>query len=227
MALADHASLSVIRRPLLRLLIACPPSIPDADGPLLRELIARDGGVVTEIRRVERERDTLREALGLSGADIVLVAGGTGEGADDLAAEALAAAGELAIHGLALEPGRSAGMGRLAAGPLVFLLPGAPVACLWGYELLAGRAVRRMAGGNGALPFLKATLRLRRKIVSSIGMTEICPLRVKDGEAAHIASFAEAGLVSAAQADGFALIPEGSEGFPEGAAIEAHLYETP
>ena len=56
-------------------------------------------------------------------------------------------------------------------------------------------------------------------------MTEICPLRVKDGEAVPIASFAEAGLVSAAAANGFTIIPEGSEGFPEGAMIEAYLCE--
>lgn len=227
MAVAGHAALPVIRRPVLHILIACPPSIGDADGPMLQVLAARDGAIATEIVPVGRDRAKLLAALGGSGADIILVAGGTGEGADDLAAAALAAAGELALHGLALEPGRSAGMGRLAAGPLVFLLPGAPVACLWAYELLAGRAVRRMGRGSAALPFPGVTLRLQRKIVSRIGVTEICPLRVVGREAAPVASFAEAGLVIAAEADGFALIPEGSEGFPEGAMIEAHLYEAP
>lgn len=226
MAEADHALLPVIRRPSVRIVIAGPSSIRDADGPLLQALAARDGAVVAEIVKVARDREKLGAALAAAGADIILVTGGTGEGADDRAAEALAAAGELAIHGLALEPGRSAGMGRRASVP-VFLLPGAPAACLWAYELLAGRALRRMAGAGTALPFPKRSLRLQRKIVSSIGVTEICPLRVSGHAATPIASFAEAGLVSAAGADGFALIPEGSEGFPEDQAIEAYLYAAP
>jgi molybdopterin molybdotransferase len=225
LAAAGMADLPVVRRPEMRVLTIGRDGSRDADGPLLRALIERDGAVMAELRRVERNRESLRAALLAPGPDIILVAGGTGEGSDDLAAEALAEAGLLAVHGVALRPGESAGMGRLGSGAPVFLLPGAPASCLWTYELLAGRGVRRMAGRSPALPFPTKMMRLTRKIVSSIGVTEIHPLRCGDGdEAAPIASFAEAGLMSAAAADGFVLIPEGSEGLAEGALITAHLY---
>ncbi len=238
LAAAGVRHLPVIRRPKVRVLLAgrglarpdgalSPGMIGDVDGPLLRSLIERDGGVVRDLRPIERDCESLRAALASGGADIVLLAGGTGPGADDFAAEALAAAGELAIHGVALQPGGSAGMGRLGTGAPVFLLPGTPVDCLWAYELLAGRAIRRLAGRNPALPFRSREMRLDRKIVSNIGMTEICPMQCAEGQAGPIASFAEAGLMAVARADGFVIVPEGSEGLAAGAAVTVYLFDRP
>jgi len=86
----------------------------------------------------------IRAALVGAGVDIALVIGGTGPGIDDHSAAALAEAGELAIYGLALRPGETTGLGRTVSGMPVVLLPGAPAACLWSYELFAGRAIRRL-----------------------------------------------------------------------------------
>jgi molybdopterin molybdotransferase len=114
-------------------------------------------------------------------------------------------------------------MGRLDPDIPVFLLPGTPVDCLWAYELFAGRAIRRLASGNPALPFRSQEMRLERKIVSRIGMTEIFPMQCREGgRAAPIASFTEAGLMAAARADGFVIVPEGSEGFAPGAAVTVY-----
>jgi molybdopterin molybdotransferase len=236
LAAAGVRHLPVIRRPEVRVFLAgrglarvdASPNAAaigdgDVDGPLLRSLVERDGGVVRDLRPIERDCESLRAALASGGADIVLLAGGTGHGADDFAAEALAAAGELAIHGVALHPGESAGMGRLDPATPVFLLPGMAVDCLWAYELFAGRAIRRLAGGNPALPFRPQAMRLERKIVSGIGMTEIFPMQCREGHAAPIASFAEAGLMAAARADGFVIIHEGSEGFAAGSDVTVYL----
>jgi molybdopterin molybdotransferase len=236
LAAAGVRHLPVIRRPKVRVLLAgCGQAQPDdasgiagdVDGPLLRGLIERDGGIVPELRQIERDRESLRAALAAVDADIVLLAGGTGPGADDFAAEALAAAGELAIHGVALQPGGSAGMGRLGTGAPVFLLPGMPIDCLWAYELFAGRAIRCLAGRNPALPFRSRDMRLERKIVSNIGMTEIFPMRCAEGQAEPIVSFAEAGLMAAVRADGFVILPEGSEGLAAGAAVTVYLFDRP
>jgi len=229
LAAAGVERVSVVGRPRVRCLLAAgpqPSATHDANGPMLAALIERDGGVVVERRRVERSRAVLRDALGSPGADIVLVAGGTGPGAGDEAAGALADAGELTIHGVALRPGETAGAGRAAAGGVpVFLLPGTPAACLWAYELLAGSALRRLAGRSPELAFATRQMRLGRKIVSEIGMTEICPMRFSpDGQVEPLASFAEAGLVAAAGGDGFVIVPEASEGYPQGSAVTVHLY---
>jgi molybdopterin molybdotransferase len=201
--------------------------IYDANGPMLAALIERDGGVVAGRHRVGRDAkapgEALRHALEAPEADAVLVAGGTGPGAADHAAAVLADAGALAVHGVAVRPGETAGAGR-AAGVPVFLLPGTPADCLWAYELIAGRAVRLMAGRSPELPYAAETLRLARKVVSEVGTLEVVPVRrTGGGEAEPLPSFGEAGLAAAAQADGFVLVPEASEGHPQGAAVTVYL----
>ena len=96
----------------------------------------------------------------------------------DKSAAALVAAGTLDIHGVAMVPGETAGFGRTATGVPVQLLPGTPSACLWSYELFAGRAIRRLGGRDPALPYRARPMTTARKIVSSIGVTEICPVRM-------------------------------------------------
>lgn len=197
---------------------------PDVDGPLLRALVMRDGGTVADHRQIGRGRAAIREALAAAaGTDAILMTGGTGSGGNDDAAAALADIGELAMHGLALRPGGSVGIGRIGT-TLVFLLPGAPASCLWTYELLAGRAVRRLGGRDARLPYPVRSLTAARKIVSSIGFTQVCPVRrFGDDRIEPIASFDEAGLVAATMADGFVIVPEGSEGVPQGARVDVYL----
>jgi molybdopterin molybdotransferase len=116
------------------------------------------------------------------GIDIALVIGGTGPGSNDRAAAALTEAGELAVHGVALHPGDTTGLGRTGAGMPVILLPGAPASCLWSYELFAGRAIRRLGGRGTELPYRSRQMITARKIVSSLGMAEICPVRCGSGD---------------------------------------------
>ena len=53
---------------------------------------------------------------------------------------------------------------------------------------------------------------------------EVWPVRrTASGEAEPVTSFAEAGLAAAAHADGFVLVPEASEGYPQGAAVTVYL----
>jgi molybdopterin molybdotransferase len=234
LASAGLRRISVVDRPRVRCLLtsaraveaeraSTPGAVYDANGPMLAALIERDGGWV-DLCRVLQGRVGLRDALGAPGADLILIAGGTGPGCGDESAAALSEAGEVVIHGVALRPGETAGVGRAGNVP-VFLLPGTPVACLWAYELLAGRAVRRLAGRSPKLPFPARTLRAARKIVSEVGTTEVCPVRCTgDDEVEPIAPFAEVGLAAAAQADGFVLVPEASEGYSRGALVTVYLF---
>lgn len=220
LAACGPTPIPVIRRPRVRLVIAgrLPPGRPvDSNGPMLRALIGRDGGVVADTG--------LPDAFG-AGADLIVISGGTGRGREDRSAAALAASGSLDIHGVALIPGESTGFGRTAHGTAVILLPGIPAACLWSYELFAGRAVRRLGGRHPGLPYRSSSVTAARKIVSAIGMTEVCPIRrLADRRVEPIASFAETGLMAAIGADGFVIVPAASEGYPAGAAVNAYFYE--
>lgn len=220
------ADVKVVRRPRVRIVVATASSLIDSNGPMCRGLIQRDGGVVAETVSVERSTAGFRHALGAEDADLILVIGGTGRGSQDHAAAALAEAGELAIHGIAMRPGETTGLGLMRGDALVILLPGTPAACLFSYEMLAGRAVRQMGGRDPALPYSFRTMRTRQKIVSAIGMTEICPVRCASLDIVEpLPSFGEAGLMSAITADGFVIVPEASEGYPQGASVVVYLYE--
>jgi molybdopterin molybdotransferase len=86
------------------------PGIPgDANAVLLQALIERDGGVTAELRQIERHGVSILGALTAAEADLTIVVGGTGPGSGDVSAAALADAGELAAHGIALTPGRNCG----------------------------------------------------------------------------------------------------------------------
>jgi molybdopterin molybdotransferase len=81
-----------------------------------------------------------------------------------------------------------------------------------------------MAGLSPELPYGVETLRVARKIVSEVGTVEVCPVRrIGGGEAEPLPSFDEAGLAAAAQADGFVMVPEASEGYPQGASVTVYL----
>jgi molybdopterin biosynthesis enzyme len=57
-------------------------------------------------------------------------------------------------------------------------------------------------------------------------MTEICPVSCSGGDMVEpLPSFGEAGLMAVVAADGFVIVPEASEGHPQGASVTVYLYE--
>lgn len=218
--------LCVGARPRVRIVLAGGPrSGPETLGAMLAALVARDGGVAELVGPLPADRAALAAAYAAPGADLLISAGRTGVGEDDVAPLALADAGMLALHGVALRPGDSAALGTAGGVPAV-LLPGEPMACLTAYELLAGRAVRRLAGRDPALPHPAVPAVAVRKLVSEIGCTELYRVRrTVDGLVEPVASPHRPGLAGAVLADGFVLIPAESEGVPAGAAVTLRCFD--
>lgn len=215
--------ISAVRRPLARLVVAgAKGGAPDADGPLLRSLVARDGGLVESCVCGVAEQAAMAEAIAAPGADVVLVAGRSGTGADDIAPLALAGIGELAIHGVALAPGGSAGLGLAGEVPVI-LLPGEPLACLCAYELFAGRLIRLLGGRGAGFPYRSIAVELAGKIASTVGLVEFRPVRIAEGRAEPLAAPEGGGLAVLGKADGFVLVPAALEGYAAGSAIRVHL----
>ena len=182
---------------------------PDADAltPMLRGLILRDGGVVA----------------GDSRADLIVIAGRSGSGSDDDAAARLfEAGGRLDLHGFALRPGGSAGLGWLGGVP-VALLPGEPLACLTAWELLVARLLRRLGGRADPSPHPTVVVPAGRKFVSRIGSVDVVRVRLVDGRAEPTGSLEGGGLAAAARADGFVVIPAAREGHAPGEPVTVHL----
>ncbi|WP_425339757.1 molybdopterin-binding protein [Methylobacterium platani] len=199
-----------VRRPHLRLLAAA----PDTLSPLLGAWIAARGGTAEVVPR-PAEADALAAVLARPGADAVLVIGGTGPGRRDAGADALARAGRLHAHGLALRPGESAGFGT-AGDRLVLLLPGRPDACLVAW-LALGRPLLAALSGAAADP--PVILPLTRKVASVIGLTEVVFLR-RVAAGAEPLGGAEIPLHRLALADAALLVPPAHEGYPAGTPVE-------
>jgi molybdopterin molybdotransferase len=228
LAAAGITELAVIRNPRIAIFRAGPRyGVPDSNGPMIRAAVRRDGGGMATFVETARDPQLLALSIAAAEADLALVIGGTGPGSEDHAAAALSQAGDVVFHGIALRPGETAGLGRTRDGIPVILLPGGPAACLWSYEMIAGRAIRRLAGLPPELPFERCTTVLDQKIVSAIGLTEICPVRfgASPDTVEPLPAFAEIGLAAAAGGDGFVIVPETSEGYPRGAAVTVHLYQ--
>lgn len=220
---------NVIRRPSVRILLAgrkpaLSQRLADSNGSMLRAHIIRDGGTIEICKYGIADRGAMIEWMNRPGADLVLMCGRTGVGPDDEASLALAASGTLFIHGVAVCPGGSAGMGSVGQIPVV-LLPGNPLDCLCAYDLFAGRLIRNLSGRARQLPYRVRQATLTRKIVSSVGTVELCRVLLIAGNAIPTGTADSGGLASVGRADGFIVIPANLEGYAPGATVNVYTYD--
>jgi len=229
-----RAEVPVVRQPRVRLVVTGDELLPagtrpqpnqtvDANTPVLKALITRDGGLVAHGDILPDDPQRLRDAM-LAEADVLIVSGGTSVGQEDHLPRLLAELGELAVHGIAMRPSSPTGLGRIGRRP-VFLLPGNPVSCLCAYDFFAGRAIRVLGGRAKRWPYRTTTATLRRKLVSVVGRLDYARVALVEGEVEPLAISGAAILSSTTRADGFVVIPADSEGFPAGAPVDVFLYD--
>src|SRR5205085_586060 len=127
----------------------------------------------------------------------------------------LARSGRVEVHGIALSPGETAAFGMVAARP-VLLLPGRIDAALAAWLLLGRRMLARLAASREEPRRARATL--TRKVASNLGLAELIPVRLRDGEAEPLGS-GYLPLQALAQADGWILVAADREGHPAGATV--------
>jgi len=203
-----------------------------ADRPRLR-IVNVPGGVITaklmvrslreagiEIVFVEaaaRDAASIASLLDGSGCDLVIVVGGSGVGRTDASVMALAERDAVAAHGIALQPGRTAAVGRIGRTPVI-VVPGAPDQALAVWWTLVLPMLDRLTGRR------RETLRRRlsRKIASSVGIAEVVLLEEVDGAFLPLAA-GDLPLAKVARADAWLLVPGGSEGYAAGTEVDAYM----
>ena len=204
-----------VRRPRLRLV-----NVPGATvtTQMIAD-IARGAGLdVSTLAAGTRDAASIADALDVSACDLLLTIGGSGVGRQDAAVLALAQRGNLIAHGLALQPGRTAAVGRLGEVPVV-ALPGSPDHALAVWLALVLPLIDRL---SARLPRRSTTLPLARKIASNVGIVEIA-LLAEEHRAWTPLAVGEWSLRAIARADAWLLIPASHEGFAAGAAADAYL----
>ncbi|MEM8945190.1 MAG: gephyrin-like molybdotransferase Glp [Planctomycetota bacterium] len=227
-------SIAVAQRPKVQIVVTGNELLPagqvpntnrivDANGPMLDALVQRDGGCPLQTGIVPDDRDAILARL-LDDSDIVITSGGSSVGREDHVPTLLAEHGTLAVHGVAMRPAASLGMGTLD-GRLVLMLSGNPVACLWGYDLFASRAVRSLGGLPRDWPYRRTKCKLASDVKSRVGRMDYVRLKINQSVATPIENRGASVLSSTTQADGFLVIPPETESCPAGSEVGAFFYD--
>jgi molybdopterin molybdotransferase len=206
----------IIRAPRIHVVYGGEARSPAIDVALttLVRLAGEAGGVVTG-RSI-----ALEPALGDEETSAVIAVGGTGNGLHDAAVHTLARLGQVEAHGIALSPGENAAFGFAGAKP-VLLIPARLDAALAIWLLIGRYLVAKLAGGG--IADFPVTLPLKRKVTSTIGLTELVPVSCAGGVAEPLAS-GYLSLQSLARSDGWIVVPAESEGFAAGTPVAVRSW---
>ncbi|XIA64837.1 molybdopterin-binding protein [Bradyrhizobium sp. TZ2] len=204
-----------VRRPRLRI-VNIPGGTVTAD--MIAESARAAGVDVVSLTAAGRDAASIAAVLDVRACDLLLIVGGSGVGRTDATVTALATHGDVLAHGIALQPGRTAAVGRIGPTPVV-VLPGAPDQAVAAWWMLALPALDRLSGRR---PRRTLNLPLARKIASSVGLAEVVLLERKQGVWVTLAA-GELSLDAIARAEAWLAVPGGSEGFAAGASVDAYM----
>ena len=204
-----------VRRPRLRV-VNVPGGSVTAD--LIAESARAVGAETVSATAAARDAASIGAALDAGSCDLLLIVGGTGVGRTDAAVTALASRGEVLAHGMALQPGRTAAIGRIGKTPVV-ALPGASDQALAAWWTLALPVLDRLSGHRRRET---VNLPLARKIASQVGIAEIVLVERKQDMWSAL-SIGDLSLEAIARAEAWLMISGGSEGFAAGSPVDAYM----
>ncbi len=208
-----------VREPRIRVLALRGSAIITAAARLVASDIERRGGAV----RLDDAGRDLGVVLAAENTDAIVVIGGTGSGRNDNSVHMLSREGRLAVHGMALTPGETAALGFAGPRP-VLMLPGRLDAALSVWLLVGRRILERLAATNNHKESEPVeTLALARKVASTVGLTEVVPVRRNAGHAEPLAS-KYLPLSSLTRSDGWILVPADSEGYSAGWTVHVRPW---
>ncbi|WP_149205301.1 gephyrin-like molybdotransferase Glp [Actinotalea subterranea] len=125
--------------------------IPDSNSYLLAAAVREAGCDVVRIGAVPDDADALRAVLldlehARGPVDAVVTSGGVSMGAYDVVKEVLVGQAGMEFVGVAMQPGKPQGLGRLPGGTPVLALPGNPVSAFVSFEVFVRPVLLRLRG---------------------------------------------------------------------------------
>jgi molybdopterin biosynthesis enzyme len=204
-----------VRRPKLRIV-----NVPGGTATmrLISDSARAAGAEVDEVEAKARDAACIADALDTAACDLLLTVGGSGIGRQDAAVAALAQRGKVLVHGIALQPGRTAAVGRIERVPVI-ALSGMPDQALATWLAFVLPVLDRLSARR---PRRSITLPLARKIASSVGVAEIALLAEQNGTWLLLA-VGDLPLQAIARADAWLQVPGDSEGFAADTPVDAYL----
>jgi molybdopterin biosynthesis enzyme len=160
------------------------------------------------------------DVLSGSEADAVVIVGGSGAGRRDRSVRALASRGQVALHGIGLMPGETAAIGHAGSRPVV-IVPGQLDAAIAVWLTLGRQLIARLTGLTEPEPV--PMRRLTRKVTSAVGLAEVVAVAC-DGDTAEPLARQHLPLWALARANGWLLVPAGSEGYAAGSTVAVNEW---
>ncbi|MBX3024898.1 molybdopterin biosynthesis protein [bacterium] len=203
-----------------------PGAIPEFNSRVVAAFVTEWGGEPVRLPRVADDRARIQAAVARAAADhdAVVVIAGSSAGARDFTVAALAALGEVLVHGIDIMPGKPAICARVGATP-VLGLPGYPVSAVIVCQQLLRPLIARLLGTVAEPP---PTVRavVPRKLPSKLGLEEFVRVtlgRVGERIVANPLGRGAGVITSMVRADGVLRIPSLSEGVNAGEEVEVEL----
>jgi len=189
--------------------------IMESNSRVLASFVEEAGAIALRTDLVPDDYDLILRTIegALERADVVVINAGTSAGREDFTRALIAQLGEVAVHGVAMRPGKPVVLG-VAAGKPVIGLPGFPVANYRGAQEFLAPVISELSGmpRRGA-PEMKA--RLARKLFSAPGVDEFVQVkvgRVNDTVVAVPLPRGSGVSMSLVRSDGVVKVPAETEG---------------
>ncbi len=165
--------------------------------------------------------------LAVSECDMVLINAGSSAGRDDYTSQVIRDLGEVLFHGISIKPGKPAILGTVNGKPVVGI-PGYPVSGIIVMEQIVKKVLELYLSNSFAeRPRINALL--SRRIVSSLKYREFIRVKLGDVEGNIIATPLTSGsgvITSFVRADGLLTVPQNTEGYESGSAVEVELLKS-
>lgn len=205
-----------VRSPQVRVIDVRAEDGSTASSQVIFDFAKAAGARVTMLQTSGRDSASISTVMDAEGFDLLVTVGGTGGGRRDATVLALKERGTLLAHGLALQPGRTAAVGKIGATPVV-TVPGLPDQALGACLALVQPVLDVL---TARMPRQEIIRPLARKISSAIGVAEIALLKMSD-EAWMPLATGQLSLDVIARADAWLAVPGNSEGYAAGTPVGA------
>jgi putative molybdopterin biosynthesis protein len=205
-----------------------PGQVIESNAYVLSAMVTAAGGVCERLEKLSDDPDAIQEAIRKAVSDesvhAVMLTGGSSAGSEDFARSAIAAQGEVLVHGVTMMPGKPVIAGKVDQKP-VFGIPGYPVSAIIAFEQLVAPLLARWLGQPEPQRH-RVDVRLTRKVASKLGVEEF--VRVKIGRVGEkmVATALPRGagqITSITEADGIVRIPAHLEGINTDQPVKAEL----
>jgi molybdopterin molybdotransferase len=168
--------------------------------------------------------------VGLKTADMILTSGGTSVGGPDLVPIAVNTLGKpgVIVHGIAMRPGMPTALAVLNGKPIL-ILPGNPVASMFGFEVFARPVLCMLLGLNHVERRPVVEARMTKSIPTALGRRSFVRVHVFKHEnqlyAKPISARGSSMMSTVTNANGYVIVPENREGLLEKDLVSVELFD--